>query len=418
MRGFERRLSLGFIVACAAIFVVALLLVPPFGVTFDEAKYLGIGFSMIEGRGPQIVFGGYFFPHAPLWPTVVVAPAVALGIDPLGVGRFLNALRGLGLILLSAALAWRVRPAAAALAAIGLLATTVLHELTRTARLDVPSATLAVAYLALGLVAVRRGSARYAVAAGVLFGIAFLVKEVVLPLAPVPILAAILHRQPWRPIARTAGWLTLSSTVVVAPWFVFVADVGNRVYRLGTPLLDAAGHRCRPTWARGGRDRRGSRIPSGDPRRTGDRLRSCAGTHGQAGRPTPDVAGGRPHDRLGDRANAGLHGHPRDARDRTLRPRPDQLVGPPVVPVHHHERGRRRWRRAVDPVVADRRATPARGRRGPVDRDDLRAPAWSSSSWAWGRGRATSSPRSPSVPASRAPAGCGCSRPRSAAGRR
>ena len=95
---------------------------------------------------------------------------------------------------------------------------------------------LAVAYLALGLLAVRRGSARYAVAAGLLFGVAFLVKEVVLPLAPVPILAAILHRQPWRPIVRTAGWLTLSSTIVVAPWFIFVADVGDRVYRLGTPL--------------------------------------------------------------------------------------------------------------------------------------------------------------------------------------
>ena len=418
MRGFERRVSLGFIVACAAIFVVALLLVPPFGVTFDEAKYLGIGFSMIEGRGPQIVFGGYFFPHAPLWPTVVVAPAVALGIDPLGVGRFLNALSGLGLILLSAALAWRVRPAAAALAAIGLLATTVLHELTRTARLDVPSATLAVAYLALGLVAVRRGSARYAVAAGVLFGIAFLVKEVVLPLAPVPILAAMLHRQPWRPIARTAGWLTLSSTVVVAPWFIFVADVGNRVYRLGTPLLDAAGRsasRCLALGVAGivaGREARPEAVA--DRRRP----RPRAGTHGPAGRPPPHVAGGRPHDRLGDRPDAGLHGHPRDARDRPLRPRPDQRVGPPVVSVPDHERGRRHRCRAVDPVVADRRTTPARGSRGPVARDDLRVPVGRSSSWAWGRGRATSSPRSPSGPASRAPAGCGCSRPRSAAGRR
>jgi 4-amino-4-deoxy-L-arabinose transferase-like glycosyltransferase len=231
----ESRMSLAFVAATAAIFVIAVALVPPFGATFDEAKYLGIGFSMVEGHGPQIVFGGYFLPHAPLWPTVVVAPAVALGIDPLLVGRVLNALSGLGLVLLSAALAWRIRPAAAALAAIGILATTYIHELTRTARLDIPSAALAVAYLALGLVAVRRGSARYGIAAGLLFAAGFLVKEIVLPLAPVPILAAILHRQPWRPILRSTGWMLLSAIVAVAPWFIFVARVSSRVYRLGTP---------------------------------------------------------------------------------------------------------------------------------------------------------------------------------------
>ena len=98
-----------------------------------------------------------------------------------------------------------------------------------------PSAALAVAFVALGLVAVRRGSTRYAIAAGVIFGLAFLVKEIVLPLAPVPILAAVLHRQPWRPILRTAGWFMLSGTIAVAPWFIYVADLGGKVYRLGTP---------------------------------------------------------------------------------------------------------------------------------------------------------------------------------------
>jgi 4-amino-4-deoxy-L-arabinose transferase-like glycosyltransferase len=227
--------SLAFVAAAAAVFVIALWLFPPFPVTFDEAKYLGIGFSLIEGLGPRNVFGDYFILHGPVWPAVVVAPAVALATDPLIVGRVLNALSGLGLILLSAALGWRIRPAAAAFGTIGLVATTYLHELTRTARLDVPSAALAVAYLALGLVAVRRGSSRYAIAAGVVFGLAFLVKEIVLPLAPVPILAVVLHRQPWRPILRTAGWLTLSGAIVIAPWFIYVAELGGKVYRLGTP---------------------------------------------------------------------------------------------------------------------------------------------------------------------------------------
>ena len=231
----ERRLSLAFVAASAILFGVVLVLAPPFAVTFDEARYVGVGYSMVEGQGPQTVFGGYFLPHAPAWSTLVVAPAVALGIDPLVVGRSLNALSGVGLLLLSAALGWRIRPAAGALAAIALVATTYVHELTRTSRLDIPSATLAIGFLALGLVAVRQGSTRYAITAGLLFGVAFLVKEIALPLAPVPILAAVLHRQPWRPIIRTAGWLILSGTAVVAPWFIFVAQVTDQVYRLGTP---------------------------------------------------------------------------------------------------------------------------------------------------------------------------------------
>ncbi len=231
----ERRLSLTFVAASAVVFAIALALAPSFPVTFDEARYVGVGYSMVEGQGPRTVFGDYFLPHAPVWSTVVVAPAVALGIDPLVVGRFLNALSGVGLLLVSAALAWRIRPAAGALAAIALLATTYIHELTRTSRLDIPSTTLAIAFLALGLVAVRRGSTRYSILAGLLFGLAFLVKEIALPLAPVPILAAVLHRQPWRPILRASGWLILGATAVVAPWFIFVAQVTDRVYRLGTP---------------------------------------------------------------------------------------------------------------------------------------------------------------------------------------
>ncbi len=231
----ERRLSLALVAASAIVFAVVLVLAPPFAVTFDEARYVGVGYGMVEGQGPQTVFGGYFLPHAPVWSTLVVAPAVALGIDPLVVGRFLNALSGVGLLLVSAALGWRIRPAAGGLAAIALLATTYVHELTRTSRLDIPSAMLAVAFLAMGLVAVRRGSTSYAIAAGLLFGVAFLVKEIALPLAPVPILAAVLHRQPWRPILRAAGWLILGATAVVAPWFIFVAQVTDEVYRLGTP---------------------------------------------------------------------------------------------------------------------------------------------------------------------------------------
>src|SRR5688572_382212 len=92
----ERRLSLAFVAASAVVFAVAMALAPSFPVTFDEARYVGVGYSMVEGQGPRTVFGDHFLPHAPVWSTVVVAPAAALGIDPLVVGRFLNALSGVG----------------------------------------------------------------------------------------------------------------------------------------------------------------------------------------------------------------------------------------------------------------------------------------------------------------------------------
>ena len=61
----EARVSLALVAAAAAVFVIALLLFPPFPVTFDEAKYLGIGFSLLEGLGPRNVFGDYFILRLP-----------------------------------------------------------------------------------------------------------------------------------------------------------------------------------------------------------------------------------------------------------------------------------------------------------------------------------------------------------------
>jgi hypothetical protein len=94
---------------------------------------------------------------------------------------------------------------------------------------------LAVAYLAVGFVALRRAGAGWGIAAGAIFAIAFLVKEIALPLAPVPFLAAILRGMPWRSIARTAGWTLISALVGVSWWFILVADLAGIVYRLGTP---------------------------------------------------------------------------------------------------------------------------------------------------------------------------------------
>ena len=231
----ERRVSLAVVIASIAVFAALLLLVPPFFLSFDEAKYIGIGYNLVDGLGPRTPFGDYFLPHAPVWSATLVLPDALLGVDPLDTGHVLNGMAGVALLGLTAWLGWRIRPAVGAIAAIGLLGLTYLHDLTRTARLDVPAAGLALGYLVVGLAAVRLGGARWGIAAGAVFALAFLVKEIALPLAPVPFLAAILWGTPWRQIAGSAGWTLLTATVGVSWWFLLVADLSGVVYRLGTP---------------------------------------------------------------------------------------------------------------------------------------------------------------------------------------
>lgn len=233
--GLERRVALAVVAASVMVFGALLLVVPPFFVTFDEAKYVGIGYNVLDGLGPRTPFGDYFLPHAPVWSAALVLPDAWLGLDPLDTGHVLNGIAGMALIGLTAWLGWRIRPAVGAIGAIGLLGVTYIHDLTRTARLDVPAAALALGYLCLGLVAVRRGGARWGIAAGALFALAFLVKEIALPFAPVPFLAAIVWGTPWRQIAGTAGWTLVTAMVALSWWFVLVADLSGVVYRLGTP---------------------------------------------------------------------------------------------------------------------------------------------------------------------------------------
>ena len=89
----ERRVSLAVIAVGIVVFVALLLAVPPFFLTFDEAKYIGIGYNLVDGLGPQTPFGGYFLPHAPVWSAILVVSGRVAGIDPLDTGHVLNAHR-------------------------------------------------------------------------------------------------------------------------------------------------------------------------------------------------------------------------------------------------------------------------------------------------------------------------------------
>ena len=227
---------MGVIVGAVAAFALLIALKPGFYPTFDEQKYLGIGFNLWAGNGPTTVFGYTFISHSPLWSAVIAMPDSLFGIDAVAWGRFLNGISGALIVGLGGFLGWRVRPAAGALAACGILAVPYLHDLSRTARLDVPAAALALLYVVLGFEAIRRGSTRWAIAAGATFAIGFLVKEIDLPYAPVPFLAGLLWGRPWALLARLGAWVILVSAIGLSWWFAMYAVLGGRVYRLDAPV--------------------------------------------------------------------------------------------------------------------------------------------------------------------------------------
>ncbi len=232
----ERRVAIAVATAGIAVFGVLLLLVPPFFISFDEAKYIGIGYNLLDGLGPRTPFGDYFLPHAPVWSAVVVIPDAWFGIDPLDTGHVLNGISGLILLAITAALGWRIRPAVGGIAAVGHAGRDISprpdpDRASRRpgcgagARLPSRSRSL------LSAGAERAGASP----PGALFALAFLVKEIALPLAPVAFIAAILWGTPWRRIAGVAGWTLITAAIGLSWWFVLVADLSGVVYRLGTP---------------------------------------------------------------------------------------------------------------------------------------------------------------------------------------
>lgn len=231
----ERRVSAAVIIAACAVFAGLLLVVTSYFQSFDEAKYLGVGVNLWAGHGPITAFGIRFLSHAPAWSAILIAPEALAGFDGLTWGRILNAIAGTAIIALTGILGWRVRPYVGAIAAAGLLALVYLHDLSRTARLDVPAAALALLYMVVGLEAVRRRSTRWAIAAGAVFALGFLVKETNLPFAPVPLLAGLLWGAPLRSLARTSGWMLGVAALGLAPWFVYYAAYERVVYRLDAP---------------------------------------------------------------------------------------------------------------------------------------------------------------------------------------
>jgi 4-amino-4-deoxy-L-arabinose transferase-like glycosyltransferase len=242
----ERRLLLVFVGLCVVQLAATLIMLPAQSMTVDEAKYLGIGTNVLAGNGPLTVFGTFFPYHSPLWPVVMVAPQQWFGVDAMDWAHVVTIASACATLVLVARLGWRISPPVGVMAAASLLTIAYFASLGRTHGLDMPAAALVLGYVVLGDAALRRSSIRLAAAAGLLFGVAFLVKELALPFAPVPFLAALVRGRPPADVARLAAVALLPATLSTSWWFIVFAQFTGEVYRLGTPAwtlvpLTAAG---------------------------------------------------------------------------------------------------------------------------------------------------------------------------------
>jgi hypothetical protein len=201
----------------------------------DDAYYLGIGANILAGRGLVSTFGWFPQEHSVLWPVLLQAPHAWFGIDPSAGAHALVVTSGAATIGLTGILARRCLPLAAPVAAAGMLGFPFLIDLGTGLGIDLPATALTLLYLVVGLEATKRGSIRMGIAAGVIFAVAFLIKEIALPFAPVPLFAGLVRGRPLPYVVSSTAAMLLAGVAGTSWWFVLYAQQVDTVYRLGTP---------------------------------------------------------------------------------------------------------------------------------------------------------------------------------------
>ena len=211
-----RWIGLGLV---AALVVLALLRVALGGwapLAPDDARYLYVGLSILDGHGPVTPSGSTFMLRSPVYGLALATGSTLVGGDPL-VGARLVAL-GLSLLALAGALrlGWLLAgPGGALGTAFALVAAALVWRLMPSLRIDLPQTAAIVATL----LAMWRPTTRRWALGGVLLGLAILVKETALPLLILPV--AFVGSMPMSRLARLSA-VFIGATVLTAGWWWLV----------------------------------------------------------------------------------------------------------------------------------------------------------------------------------------------------
>ena len=183
----------------------------------DDARYLFVGLSVLDGQGAVTPSGGAYLLRSPVYGVAMAVGSRLVGGDPLiGAHIVVIVLSLLGL-LGAVRIAWLAAgPGGAVGTAIALIATPLIWQLLPSLRIDLPQTAVVVAIL---LLAWRPTTPRW-LAAGVLLGVVVLVKETVLPLLFLPV--ALIGLVPGAAVRRLAVVYLGAAAVTAAWWWVVV----------------------------------------------------------------------------------------------------------------------------------------------------------------------------------------------------
>ena len=213
----DRWLGLGLVVALVVLAVLRIALGGWAPLAPDDARYLYVGLSILDGHGPVTPSGSTFLLRSPVYGLALATGSSLVGGDPLA-GARLVAL-GLSLLALAGALrlGWLLAgPGGAVGTAFALVAAALIWRLVPSLRIDLPQTAAIVATL----LAVWRPTVRRWAVGGLLLGLAILIKETALPLLILPL--ALVGSVPPARLARLAAVFIGVAVLTAAWWWVVV----------------------------------------------------------------------------------------------------------------------------------------------------------------------------------------------------
>jgi hypothetical protein len=208
---------IGFAVAVVVVAIGRLALFGWAGIAPDDARYVFVGLSTLDGHGPITPSGNLFLLRSPIY-GIALAAGRALTVDgPIAGARIVAVILTVAALLAAVRFGWSLGgPVGAAGTALALMAMPLIWRLLPTLRIDLPQAAGVVAML----LALHRPTARRWALAGVLFGLTVLVKETILLLALVPL--AFAGSMPRGRLALLWGVFLAAAAVVAGWWWVVV----------------------------------------------------------------------------------------------------------------------------------------------------------------------------------------------------
>lgn len=191
----------------------------------DDARYLFVGLSVLDGAGAVTPSGAPYLQRSPVYGISLALGSALLGGDPLDGARVVATSAALLGLLGATRVAWLTAgPGAAAGTAVALAAIPIVWQLLPSLRIDLPQTALVVALL---LTAWRPTVRRWA-AAGVVLGLVVLVKETALPLVLLPL--ALVGLVPVTVVRRLAVAYGAAAMVTAGWWWVVVYVASGQVF--------------------------------------------------------------------------------------------------------------------------------------------------------------------------------------------